>query len=197
MEKYVMKKRLLSMQIMLTAAMLTALLFSGCVRKERIPRTMIGEFDTPGKKYAPVNPAGLKIQLISKPVIHAGKSASLIFSLRNQSNNRINIREWLSNEPDNLVLYVQPYLTGMTAPDPASWTKLELPRKRPVIHYPLILMPENQVLVTKNLDFIAKLYVPPRSERRFFLRAESTLQSLKLASEVIVLHVLPNQVIKD
>ena len=52
-------------------------------------------------------------------------------------------------------------------------------------------------ITTKNLNFIAKLYVPPRSERRFFMRAESTLQSLKLASDVIVLHVLPNQVVRD
>lgn len=197
MEKYRMKKVFPLMPGVMTAVLLSTLLLAGCVRKERTPRTLIGELDTPGKKYATVNPDGLQIQLISKPVVYAGKSASLIFSLRNRSHRRINIREWLSNEPENMVIYVQPFLTGMKAPDPDRWTKLEVPRKRPVIHYPLILMPENQVLVTKNLNFIAKLYVPPRSERRFFMRAESTLQSLKLASDVIVLHVLPNQVVRD
>ena len=180
------------------AAALALLAAAGCASAPQAPKLRLGLGKPDGyETYEKINPAGLYFELVSKPVVYAGSEAKLVFALRNSSGRSVEIREWLRNEPENIKIMIQPYLPGMKTPDPQGWIELIEPEKRPVIHYPLILMPENQVLVTKNLNFIAKLYVPPRSERRFFMRAESTLQSLKLASDVIVLHVLPNQVVRD
>ena len=58
-------------------------------------------------------------------------------------------------------------------------------------------MPSNQVMISKELPVIEKLQLPPHTERRFFMKAELALTSVKLASEVVELRVLPNPVVSD
>jgi hypothetical protein len=103
----------------------------------------------------------------------------------------IRIVEWFSNEPDNVIVYCQPWLTGMTEPDELAWTELSFDVRRPPIRYPLELMPGNQVLVTKELPFVDKLAISPGAERRFFIKAKLNLQSVSATSPVSVLIVRP------
>ena len=103
----------------------------------------------------------------------------------------LKVIEWYSNEPDNLVLYCQPWTTGMEGPDEAAWTELSFDVKMPPIRYPLELMPGNQVLVTKELPFVDKLAISPGAERRFFVRAKLNLKSVSAESPVSVIVVRP------
>ncbi len=174
-----------------TAALLLA---AGCVTEPEVRKYKL-QMGIPhgSKKYTPVNPAGLRLGLISKPVLYAGEESILTFSLKNSGTGSVNIEEWFRHEPDNLILYVQPYMPGMSSPDPEAWFEISEPLKKPVLHYPVTLMPDNQMLISKKLTFISKMSVSPGKERRFFLKAALTLDSLKLESDTIVLRVFPAQ----
>lgn len=144
-------------------------------------------------EYKPLSPAessDLSFQMISKPTVCAGEKTALIFALSNDGNRSISIPEWYTWEQDNVVLFVQPWLTGMTEPHPESWIELSFDMKQPVMHYPVTLLPGNKVIVTKELPFIEKLQVSPGKARRYFVKAKLNLKSLPIESEVITLQVL-------
>lgn len=113
--------------------------------------------------------------------------------MSNDSHVTVSIPEWYTHEPDNVIIYVQPWLTGMTAPAEDAWIELSFDLKKPVLHYPLTLMPGNQVLVTKELPFIQMLQVSEGKMRRYFVKASLNLKSLKLDTGVFHLQVLPKQ----
>ena len=143
-------------------------------------------------KYEKISSEYLSLNLISSTQLHAGENASLIFSLRNFGSKELKIREWHKNEPDNIIMYLQPYLPGMKAPDPDAWIEInDITESKQRFHYPLSLMPDNQVMVTKKLPFISKIRISPGKERRFFLKAKLNLTSVNLSSEIIILKVLP------
>lgn len=178
----------------LPAALLTAIL-AGCAGKAPPPQMKMA-FGVPDGtvKYKPVAGKNLSLKLVSKPVVHAGETAVLTFALCNNGNRSIEIPEWYSNESDNIVIFAQPWLTGMKAPDPQNWIELSFNLKQPVFHHPLILMPGNQVMVAQELPFIEKIRnISPGMERRYFIKAQTNLKSLKLESEIIVLKVLPRK----
>ena len=171
-------------------------MLSGCVRKESTPKMAIGV--PHGKmQYKPIKNPTLSLKMLGKPIRYAGEKAIFTFALSNTGNRVMEIPEWFSYEPDNLVLYVQPRTTDMIAPKEEYWIKLDFDPRKPVFHYPLILMPSNQVMISKELPVIEKLQLPPHTERRFFMKAELALTSVKLASEVVELRVLPNPVVSD
>ena len=144
--------------------------------------------------YKPVEAAGnLKLRMVSRPEVFAGEKTSLVFSIANLGRKEVSIPEWYGFEPDNLVVYVQPWLSKMTEPDPDSWTELSFDLKKPVLHYPIVLLPGNQVMIAKELPFVEKLQVSPGKERRYFVRAETNLKSLKLKTDVTVLKVRPKK----
>ena len=180
----------------LTAAALSLFLLSGCMRKEVSTKVAIG-VPHGQKTYKPIKNPTLSLKMLGKPIRYAGEKAIFTFSLSNTGNRAVEIPEWFSYEPDNLVLYVQPRTTDMSAPIEEYWIKLDFDPRKPVFHYPLTLMPSNQVLISKELPVIEKLQLPPHTERRFFIKAELALTSVKLSSEVVELRVLPNPVVSD
>ena len=175
----------------LFASALLAALAAGCAAPEKPP--MQRTFGVPDGmvKYPKIIAPDLYLDMISKPLLYAGGPGELVFALRNSGQKAVTIDEWYRNEGENLILLVQPCLPGMKAPDPAAWIEIAEPVRKPVIHYPLMLMPDNRVMIAKKLDFIGKMQVTPGMERRFFLQAKLTLKSLDLSTEIITLRVLP------
>ena len=168
-----------------------SLLLAGCVTEQ--PRRKVAMGIPHGKvKYSKVSPDGLELRVFGKTTVRAGRPAELTFALANHSSRTVRIAEWYSYEPDNILILVQPCLSGMIEPDPEKWIPLDFEFKRPVFHYPITLMPGNQVLVTKEAGFIEKLVISPGDERRFFVRAVLTLESLNLASNIFMLRVTSN-----
>ena len=179
---------------LLPAALLTAIL-AGCGGKAPPPQMKMA-FGVPDGtvKYQPVSAKNLSLRLVGKPVVFAGEQSALTFALYNTGSKSISIPEWYSNESDNLVIFAQPWLTGMKTPDPDNWTELSFDLKQPVFHHPLVLMPGNQVLVTQTLPFVEKIRnISQGMERRYFIKSKINLKSLQLESEVMTLKVLPRK----
>ena len=145
----------------------------------------------PQESYAPLADYQLVLRTDSRKIILVGEGGEITYTLRNADKKTIRIDEWFSNEPDNVIVYCQPWLTGMTVPDEEAWIPLSFEVPRQAIRYPLELMPGNQVLVPKKLPFVDKLAISPGSERRFFLRAKLNLMSVSVTSPVSVLIVRP------
>ena len=157
------------------------LLFCGCVREEiSSSRMALGKREE--KSYAPVEKAKLSLEMSRERTLAAGGSGELTFVL---------VKEWYSNEPDNIISSCQNFLPGMTSydPDPAAWVRLTAPVRKPAWRYPLKLTPGNRVVISKQLEFIRNLAVSPGSERRYFVRAELNLTSVKVASKVFTISV--------
>ena len=145
----------------------------------------------PQESYAELADYKLELRTDKRNILRVGEGGKVTFSLRNMDKKNIRIVEWFSNETDNVIVYCQPWLTGMTEPDEQAWTELSFDVRRPPIRYPLELMPGNQVLVTKELPFVDKLAISPGAERRFFIKAKLNLQSVSATSPVSVLIVRP------
>ena len=147
----------------------------------------------PREYYEPLTAYRLALRTEPQHVVYAGEPATVTFTLRNSDKESLRIDEWFSNEPDNVIVYCQPWFTGMNEPDENAWIELSFDPRRPPWRYPLELMPGNQVLVTKELPFVAKMTVLPGTERRFFLRGKLNLTSVSVASPVSVLIVRPGR----
>lgn len=183
------------MKPILYAAAGLAVLITGCSTAEpKIPQMKMAIGVPDGTvEYQPVSPRGLALRMLSKPTLFAGEDAALNFSLINNSRVQKIIPEWYAHEPDNIKLFVQPWLPGETAPAPDGWIELPVEFKKPVMHFPLTLMPGNQVIISKKLPFIRKLQVSPGMSRRYFIRAELNLKSLKLTTDTIAIQVVNQQ----
>ena len=164
---------------------------TGCVsdKPEKQAKRAMGTL--PQESYAPLSDYKLVLRTDSRRIIRVGEGGEITYTLRNADKKTIRIVEWFSNEPDNVIVYCQPWLTGMTVPDEEAWIPLSFEIPRQAIRYPLELMPGNQVLVTKQLPFVDKLAISPGAERRFFLRAKLNLTSVTVTSPVSVLIVRP------
>ena len=147
----------------------------------------------PQASYTPLKDYKLALRTTDRRIIHVGAAGEITYTLRNMDKKPIRIVEWFSNEPYNVIVYCQPWLTGMTKPDEEAWIPLSFEIPRQAIRYPLELMPGNQVLVTKKLPFVDKLAVSSGTERRFFLRAKLNLTSVSVDSPVSVLIVRPGK----
>ena len=177
--------------IMALLGVLLAAGTAGCVsdKPERQAKRAMGTL--PQESYAPLADYKLQLKTDSRKILHVGEGGEITFALRNMDDKTIRIIEWFSNEPYNVIVYCQPWLTGMTVPDDEAWIPLSFEVPRQAIRYPLELMPGNQVLVTKTLPFVDKLAISPGAERRFFLRAKLNLKSVAVMSPVSVLIVRP------
>ena len=178
----------------LTLLPLLAVGITGCASGKtdpqgRQPKRAMGTL--PQESYAPLTDYQLVLRTEARKILHVGEGGEITYTLRNADKKTIRIIEWFSNEPDNVIVYCQPWLTGMTTPDEEAWIPLSFEVPRQAIRYPLELMPGNQVLVTKKLPFVDKLAISPGAERRFFLRAKLNLKSVSVTSPVSVLIVRP------
>lgn len=140
-------------------------------------------------QYKQIPVENIELRLISKGDVIAGEKTELVFALANNSGKEITIEEWYSHEPDNMIIKIQPWLTGMKKPDPSAWIELTNELKKPVLHYPLTLLPGNQALIGKKLDFIEKIQVSPGKMRRYFVQGVLNLKSLNLKSEIYIIQV--------
>lgn len=168
-------------------------IFTGCVTEEGPKMKMVLGVPAGTVEFKPVPTRNLSLKMISKDTVYAGEKTTLIFALSNNGFREISIPEWYSCEQDNLIIMVQPWLTGMTDPDPEAWIELDFDMRRPVMHYPIKLLNGNKVLVDKELPFIEMLQVSPGKMRRYFVKAKTNLKSLQLESEIIRLKVLPKR----
>lgn len=177
---------------MLLPGVLGVLLWAGCSSTPpEMPKMKMTMGVPDGTiEYKPVSSKNLSLKMLSKPTVYAGDKTALIFALSNDGERSVSVPEWYTWEQDNLRLFVQPWLTGMTEPHPDGWTELSFDMKQPVMHYPITLFPGNKVMITKYIPFIEKLRVSPGKARRYFIKAKLNLKSLPMESEVIILQVL-------
>lgn len=178
--------------IMLLAAAVMPVI-GGCASSDRGKEEKLAMGTAPQERYEPLKSYRLALRAEPQHVVYAGEPGTVTYTLRNQDKESLRIEEWFSNEPDNVTVYCQPWLTGMSGPDENAWIELSFDLRRPAWRYPLELMPGNQVLVTKELPFVAKMAVSPGTERRFFLRGKLNLQSVSVTSPVSVLIVRPGR----
>ena len=165
------------------------MLFSGCAGKSEIQKS--AKVPAP-VKFEKVKADGLSLKILGTPVARAGRPGVITFALANDGHLKVNIPEWFSNESDNVGIYIQPLLSGMVEPDESKWVRLEFEFKKPIMHYPVTLMPGNKLLIAKQVDFIKNMMIQPGDERMFFFRGELTLESLPLTSRVGILRVTSN-----
>ncbi|MBQ7207413.1 MAG: hypothetical protein IJS01_06400 [Lentisphaeria bacterium] len=165
------------------------LLCAGCVVHEETVAGKRALGERAKDKYAPLKGYRLKLEMVGSGRLYAGDGGVVTFSLENCGNKRIDIEEWFSNEPDNIVISCQNYLPGMTQSDPEGWVRLETPPRQPAWRFPLQLAPGNKVQISKALPFVDNLVITPGSERRFFIKAELALKSVTAASRVAVITV--------
>lgn len=170
------------------AAALCLLLISagGCVVTET-SKTALGTM--PKENYPPIIRHRARLELAGSRQLIAGLPGSLTFTLTNGGTEPLKVPEWYSYEPDNVIVYCQPWLPGTNAPDELGWIPLSFDLHKPPVRYPLELLPGNRVSVTKELPFIEKLTVSPGAERRYFVKGELTLTSLKLSTPVAAIAV--------
>lgn len=178
------------------SALAVLLIICGCTSTPKeMPKYKVAMGIPDGSvKYKPIPADGFNLRLISKGDVFAGTKTELVFALANNGSKEVTIEEWYSHEPDNMVIKVQPWLTGMKKPDPEAWIELSFELKKPVLHYPLTLLPGNQALISKNLAFIEKLQVSPGKMRRYFVQGVLNLKSLDLKSDVYVIQVFPKKI---
>ena len=170
-----------------------AAVLCGCVRVEQNKKPRMAMGVPHGKvKYAPVDATGLVLKVFGNTVFRAGRPASMTFALANRGDKKVYIPEWFSNESDNVGLFIQPYQDGTIEPDEKKWIQVGFDFKQPILHYPVTLMPGNQVLISKPLNVVENMMIRPGEERMFFVKAELTLESLKLASEPYLIRVQSN-----
>lgn len=141
------------------------------------------------QEYPPLENVRLSLDMLGTREFVAGEPARIPFTLRNYDSRTVRIVEWYANEPDNVKVYCQVWLPGMEEPDDELWLPLEFDVKQPALRYPLELTPGSSTVVNKELTFVENLVVSPGMERRYFLRGELNLTSIKLSSPVIAISV--------
>lgn len=179
----------LSHCFLLAAAGIVLMQTAGCVRevekREELGVGVVAELP----EYPQLARYKLSLQLVSSRTLTAGRPGRVTFSLRNTDDRPLRLVEWYANEPDNLLIYCQPWLPGTTEPDEGLWIPLSFDVKRPATRYPLEIVPGNNVLVTKELPFVEKLVVSPEGERRYFIKAVLNLHSVSAESPVAAIAV--------
>lgn len=179
----------LSHCFLLAAAGIALMQTAGCVRevekREELGVGVVAELP----EYPQLARYKLSLQLVGSRTLTAGRPGRVTFSLRNTDDRPLRLVEWYANEPDNLLIYCQPWLPGTTEPDEGLWIPLSFDVKRPATRYPLEIVPGNNVLVTKELPFVEKLVVSPEGERRYFIKAVLNLHSVSAESPVAAIAV--------
>lgn len=159
---------------------LAVALLSGCATDE--PKKKKSLARKPGK-YTPLREYALELIPTSRRDFVAGTEAEITFSLRNNGNTKIRLEDWHVHQPDNIRMWVQNWAPDMKEPDPGAWLELNEDPDPADMRYPADMMPGNALRVSKALSFVRFLQVSPNAERRYFVRAELTLETVKVASD--------------
>ncbi len=174
-----MKKRFFTLSATLCLVVLS---LTGCVTEEKRQQIAFGE--RPRESYSPVDGSSLVLELVGDQEFPAGEPATLTFSLRNNGSEKVEIPEWYACETDNIILYCQIWGVGETEPVEERWIPMAHVLHYPDTRYPLTLMPGQLVTVSRDLDFVGSMVVASGTERRYFVKAETNLDSLKVESPV-------------
>lgn len=177
------------MKYLLLLFFVLSLITAGCVREVRSKKLMTGTFSQNTDKR-PIRGNGLKLRVATERSFIAGQKAIITFILVNRGHEVVKIPEWFTHETDNLLVHCQIWLPNTDKPDEQSWIPLSFDFQQPVTHQTLELAPGAMVLISKELPFVEKLRISPNAERRYFVKGELTLKSLRLTSETvpIVIH---------
>ena len=121
----------LSHCFLLAAAGIVLMQTAGCVRevekREELGVGVVAELP----EYPQLARYKLSLQLVGSRTLTAGRPGRVTFSLRNTDDRPLRLVEWYANEPDNLLIYCQPWLPGTTEPDEGLWIPLSFDVKRP------------------------------------------------------------------
>ncbi len=183
------------MKKVLIALCLTALL-AGCESKPEFELKTLpyGVTEIPvNGKYKPVLNAKVSLIPLGPRQFKPGTAGEIALVLKNNGSKTVKIPEWRMNGPDNIRLYCQPWLPGTDAPDEDMWLPVDEEILQPEQRYTLELLPGNQAIVRKPLNFIEDLVVRTGAERRYFLKAELNLTSLNRKTEVFAIAVSDKQ----
>lgn len=179
----------------LACAAVSALFISGCVSADQSKKIELpfGEVASRDGKFAPLKDAKVEFKTLGAMHFKPGEPAELRFGLKNLSDKLLTIPEWHFTAEDNVQLYGQPWLPGMEVPDEKAWVSFNEEIAQPARHFKLDLLPGNQAVVTKKLDFVESLVVSTGAERRYFFKAELNLTSLPRSTGVFVVVVSHRQ----
>ena len=172
-------------------AMLTLAMFvlAGCVTEEKTQQLTFGE--RPRDSYEQVDASPLVLELVGTRDFPAGQPAVVTFALRNIGKEKVEIPEWYAKETDNIVVHCQIWGPKQKEPVEDLWIPLAHQLHYPDTRYPLTLVPGQLVTVSRTLPFVSAMAVAPDTERRFFIKASSNLDSLKIESKVSSIRITP------
>ena len=168
---------------------LAMLTLAGCVSEEKTQHVTFGE--PPRASYDQVDASTLVLDLVGTRDFPAGQPALVTFALRNTGKETIEIPEWYARETDNIVVHCQIWGPKQTEPVEDLWIPLAHQLHYPDTRYPLTLAPGQLVTIKRTLHFVSAMAVAPGTERRYFIKASSNLDSLKLESKVSSIRITP------
>ena len=163
-------------------------IFCGCIRTEESGVQVAG-FTENNKEFAKISNSDLSLVMVGEHEKIAAPDQSVRFKLINNGTKSITIEEWHLNDIENFTVDCQAWLPGTREPDPDSWIPLIDAPEKFSRHYPLTLDPGNMVLVDIPLEFLSSLVISPNGERRYFIKATLSLQSVTVTSPVEVFTV--------
>ncbi len=170
---------------------LPVLFLAGCV-SETVKQKNIGGV-LPQADYKPLKDYQLELKLVSPVVLPGGCETFVTYSLQNTGKNTICINDWFTVAEANLKLFCQPWTPDMAEPNPQNWIPLGPDYSERIVRYPMELNPGNLVTIRRKLSFAEFLDVKPGTERRYFIRAELNLKTVKASSRLDVLHFRANK----
>ena len=166
-----------------------AAVLTGCVREVESKEQKFVAGSLPLPEYAPLERYKLGINLEGDREYVAGGDSTLHFTITNLDTEPVRIPEWYMNEPDNLLLYCQPWFPGQEEPDENLWVPIEIETKKPDFRFPLELSPESKVFIDRDLRILRALKLTPEGERRFFIKVKLNLKSVDVESPVFGISV--------
>ncbi|MCQ2380634.1 MAG: hypothetical protein MJ025_06925 [Victivallaceae bacterium] len=171
-------------------AVLIAMIAAGCVRtgEERV-KLAAGMSDA--GNFKELSGYSLDLEMVGARTLVQNKDNSVRFKLTNSGNSSVTIPDWRYKEDDNILVDCQIWYPGTDSPDESEWLPVGDLEPQTEQRYPLTLEPGNQVIIEKKLDFIDRLVISKGAERRYFLKAELNLKSVKVSSPVVAIAVVP------
>ncbi len=104
-------------------------------------------------------------------------------TLTNKGQKTVTLNDWRIHDLDNITLECQVWYPGTDAPDPDAWVPIHEPAKISA-PYPLTLKPGNMLTIDIPVDFLSSLVISENAERRYFIRAKLTLDSITVSTPV-------------
>jgi len=185
-----MKKVLRSGSVKMLAYLLPAVLMllgAGCVSETEKPKNIGGIL--PKAEYVPQTGYQLELSLVSPVILPGGCETFVTYSLKNVGKKPIRIDDWFAVPDANIKIFCQAWTPDMPEPNPNLWIPVGADYPDRIVRYPMELNPGNLITIRRKLPFVEKLVVQPGTERRYFIRAELNLKTVKASSRLDVLHI--------